>query len=272
MKIIRVFPRKTNATPIDEDVRINIFPGLFDQADKIHISVAFTWDLPRSEKLYKAWQCVAPTSIGGPALGLSGYDFTPGLYLKKGLTITSRGCNNNCWFCSVPKREGSIRELPIKDGWILTDDNFLACSENHIQKVFEMLKRQPYRPSFKGGLEAKLLTLSRAKELRELKPQRLFFAYDTMDDLEPLIEAGKLLIEAGFRKKDHNLRAYVLVGYPKDSFGDALIRIKQTWEAGFFPMAMLYRNEKGEFRRDWQRFQREWANPTITAYMLKNYK
>jgi hypothetical protein len=31
MKIIRVFLRMTNATPTDEDVRVDSLPGLFDQ-------------------------------------------------------------------------------------------------------------------------------------------------------------------------------------------------------------------------------------------------
>ncbi|MDR1220347.1 MAG: hypothetical protein LBK73_12170 [Treponema sp.] len=45
MKILRVFPRRTNATPDDCLVRIGS-PDLFaEQAepDRVHISVSFTW-------------------------------------------------------------------------------------------------------------------------------------------------------------------------------------------------------------------------------------
>jgi len=55
MKIMRVFPRRTNATPTDELAHIGS-PDLFtDQKtpDRVHISVTFTWDLPAAEKLYK---------------------------------------------------------------------------------------------------------------------------------------------------------------------------------------------------------------------------
>jgi radical SAM superfamily enzyme YgiQ (UPF0313 family) len=104
-RIIRVFPRKTKATPTDSLVRIGVAPALFDEADEVHISVSFTWDLKKAEELEKSWRYVAPTKIGGPATGMRGEDFTPGLYLKKGYVITSRGCPNRCWFCSVPKRE-----------------------------------------------------------------------------------------------------------------------------------------------------------------------
>jgi hypothetical protein len=273
-RIIRVFPRKTKATPIDEHVRINTTPDLFDNyADEVHISVTFTWDIKRAEYLYKAWNSFMPNrvKVSGPAFGLPGEDFEPGMYLKKGYVITSRGCSNRCWFCSVWRREGLIKELPIKDGWIITDDNLLSCSENHIQAVFEMLKKQPYKPEFTGGLEAKLLTQERANQLKQLKPESMFFAYDTPDDLDPLIEAGKMLTAAGFSKNSHRLRAYVLIGYPKDTIESAIKRIKQTWNAGFMPMAMLWRNDTGEYTIEWKKFQRQWANPIITAANIKKY-
>lgn len=272
MKVIRVFPEKTRATPDDGNVRINLTPTLFDEADEIHISVAFTWHKKKAEWLADQWKVVAPVKIGGPAYNEPGIEFIPGMYMKKGYVITSRGCNNRCWFCSVPKREGyQIRELPITNGWILTDDNLLACSKEHINNVFEMLSKQPNKPEFVGGLEAKLLTKEYAEKLKTLKPECLFFAYDTPDDLEPLIEAGKLLKDAGFRKTSHNVRAYVLIGYKGDTFEKAQKRMKEAWEAGFFPMAMLYRDEKGDVSKEWKRFQREWANPIITACNIKKY-
>lgn len=271
-KIIRVFPRKTNATPDDEDVRIMTTPSLFDEADEIHISVAFSWDLQWAEWAEKQWRCVAPVKIGGPALNEPGGDFVPGMYMRKGYVITSRGCPNRCWFCAVPKREGGIiRELPVTDGWILTDDNLLACSDQHIHKVFEMLKRQLHHPQFVGGLEAKLLTPVMAVRLKELKPETMFFAYDTPDDLEPLQQAGKYLLNAGFTKASHTLRCYVLIGFKDDTPLKATKRLKQTWEAGFMPMAMLYRDRKGDQPKEWERFQREWANPIITASKVKEF-
>ena len=125
-RIIRVFPRRTNATPDDELVRVRETPSLFDEADEVHISVAFTWDMPYAEWLAAQWAPVAPVKMGGPAFNEPGGDFVPGMYMKRGYVITSRGCPNRCWFCAVPKREGGqLRELPVTDGWIVTDDNLL---------------------------------------------------------------------------------------------------------------------------------------------------
>ncbi|NCC59995.1 MAG: hypothetical protein EOM12_03460 [Verrucomicrobiae bacterium] len=271
-KIIRVFPRKTNVTPSDECVRIGVGPDLFDEADEVHISVAFTWDLPLAERLAKEWAYLAPVKMGGPALNTRGEGFTPGLYVKHGFTITSRGCPNKCWFCSVWKREGGeVRELPIQEGWNILDDNLLACSDSHIRAVFAMLERQKEKPMFTGGLEAKILKPWHCAELRKLKPKRLYFAYDTPDDLEPLREAGKMLREVGFTTASHSLCAYVLCGWPKDREENAEERMRETIDAGFTPMAMLYRDQKGERDPMWRSFARRWARPAI-IYSNSNAK
>lgn len=266
-RIIRVFPRRTAATPDDDLVRIATTPGLFDEADEVHVSVTFTWDLPLVEKLAKAWEPVAPVTIGGPATGEAGGDFTPGLYVKKGYVLTSRGCPNNCWFCSVPKREGPLRELPITEGWNVLDDNLLACSDDHVRRVFEMLygQKKNGRIQFTGGLEAARLKPWHVEALRGLRPKQMFFAYDTPDDLEPLQDAGRMLLDAGFTITSHALRAYVLCGWPKDSFEAAGRRMQQTIDAGFMPMAMLYRGVAGKRDTEWMRWQREWARPAIIA-------
>ena len=268
--ILRVFPRRTKATPDDDYVRIG-YPDLFVPEDisEIHISVTFTWDLKEAEQLAEAWSKYGNVKIGGVATGQRGGEFTPGMYLKRGYVITSRGCPNHCWFCSVPKREGNIRELEIKDGYIIQDDNLLACSERHIRAVFEMLQRQSRRPIFSGGIEAKLLKPWHVELFKQVKPHEIFFAYDTPDDLEPLINAAKLFKEAEYLSRNR-LRCYVLIGYRGDTFDKAAERLNTVKNLGFCPFAMLYRDFKGETDASWRKFQREWARPA--AIYAKNRK
>ena len=269
LKIARVFPRRTNATPTDELAFVGL-PDMFVEADKIHISVTFSWDLPITEKLDKEWRHVAPVEIGGPATGQKSEEFTPGMYLKYGYTITSRGCPNKCWFCNVWKREGTEpTELTITNGWNILDDNLLACSAGHIRKVFSMLEKQKHRPLFTGGMEAARLKLWHVQELAKLNPKSIFFAFDGPEDKEPLYEAGKLLLQNGFSRKRQNLRAYVLLGYPKDTFEKAEKRLNETMAAGFLPMAMLYRDESGIRDPAWVRFAWPWARP---AAMSEKYR
>jgi len=271
LNIARVFPRKTNATPNDEYCFFS-YPGMFlPPIDEVHVSVAFTYDLPKAEELAEQWQDVAPVKIGGPAMDEPGCEFIPGRYLKEGYVITSRGCPNRCWFCRVPIREGgTIRELEIKEGNNILDDNLLACSEKHIRGVFEMLNRQKYcRPMFTGGLEAARLKDWHIELLRQVRPKEMFFAYDTPDDLEPLIEAGKKLLRAGFTISSQSMRAYVLIGGPGDTFEKAEARLMDTIKAGFLPMAMLYRDKKGNRDMEWARFQQFWARPATVNLKLK---
>jgi hypothetical protein len=262
---MRVFPRRTNATPDDDMVRVGCAPGLFDQCDEVHVSVTWTWDMPLAERLAEQWRHVAPVRIGGPATGARGEEFIPGMYVKHGYVITSRGCPNRCWFCSVWRREGNIRELPITDGWNVLDDNLLACGDAHISAVFDMLSRQSRRPEFTGGLEAARLQPWMADRLKALRPKQLFFAYDTPDDYEPLVDAGKLLLDVGFTTASHALRCYVLCGYPKDTIDDAETRMRQSMDAGFTPMAMLWRDEDGKRDYTWRRWARTWARPAMIA-------
>ena len=263
MIVARVFPRKTKASPDDALAFFNA-PGLFPpEVDEVHISVAFTYDMPRAEWLEKQWRPIAPVKIGGPALGLPSGEFIPGMYLRGGYTITSRGCLNRCWFCSVWKREPKLIELPIRDGWNVLDDNILACSESHIRSVFAMLKRQHHRQQFTGGLEAKLLKDWHVDLLHELKPQQMFFAYDTEDDLDPIVEASIKLRSVGFTR--NNLRCYVLIGYPTDTISLAEKRLRQVLSLGMFPMAMVYRGRDGKRGNEWIKFGRVWQRPAIIA-------
>lgn len=268
MRLIRAFPRKTRATPNDPLAFIG-GPTLFAEADEIHISVTFTWDIPEAERLEKEWRHIGPTKIGGPAMGTKGEEFIPGLYVKPGYVITSRGCPNNCWFCSVWRRDGKIRELPITEGWNVLDDNLLACSKNHIRSVFSMLSIQCHRAEFTGGIEAAKMEPWIAASLKLLKPKSIFFSYDTPDDLEPLIRAGKMMRHIGFKRTSHVLRCYVLIGVPGDNFERAEQRIRQAVMAGFFPMAMLWRDQSGKVDHSWKRFQRQWVRPTIVAIKIK---
>lgn len=195
-KITRVFPRRTAATPEDPYAFTGPPPcGELPDISEVHISVTFTYDMQKAERLADMWSATGlPVRMGGPAFCEPGGAFVPGRYLKYGYVITSRGCPNRCWFCSVPKREGGVlRELPITSGWNVLDDNLLACSEAHIRAVFAMLMQRQERPAFTGGLEARLLRPWHVELLQASRAKRMFFAYDTPDDYEPLIAAGRLL-------------------------------------------------------------------------------
>lgn len=273
-KIIRVFPRKTNATPDDENVRFGM-PGLFDECDEVHISVTWTEDRAKAERLAHEWKIITSNiKIGGPAYDDPGDEFEPGLYVKRGYVMTSRGCPNHCWFCMVPKREGGVRELEIKDGYNILDSNLLACSDGHIKNVFSMLARQTEHPRFTGGLEAARFKPWIAETLKSLKPKTVFFAYDEPSDYEPLIESCKILRDCGMLPdRAHAYRCFVLCGFKGDTMEAAEIRLKQVLGLGLMPMAMLFDKEIHRKNNDgWITFQKHWARPYIVGMELNKLR
>lgn len=269
--ILRVFPRRNKATP-DDEYATTENPGLFlpEEVSEVHVSVAFTYDMDKAYELAEAWSKYYPVKIGGPAFNEPGGEFMPGMYLKEGYVITSRGCPNKCCFCAVPKREyNGLHELEIKEGWNVLDDNLLACSEGHIRAVFEMLKRQKHKARFTGGLEAKLLREWHCELLASIKPERIYFAYDTADDYEPLIEASKKLSEYGLLKM-RKVSVYCLCGYPSDTMENAEARFMQVVKLGMCPYAMLWRDKAGKVKTDWRKFQRLWVSPQIIYTRIKS--
>ncbi len=267
MKIARVFPRRTKASP-DDALAFFGPPGMFTPlVDEVHVSVTFTWDIPKAELLARQWEQVAPVKMGGPALGDPGGEFTPGMYLKKGYVITSRGCPNSCWFCNVWKREGGIRELRRTEGWNVLDSNLLATPWGHQLRVFEMLGHQTERVRFTGGLEAARFNGKQLWWMKHLKPELMWFAYDTPDDYDPLARVAEL-----FREHEpsaltgHRVRAYVLCGFKDDTREEAAERMMDVVELGIMPMAMLYNKGEGlPDRKEWIHFQKLWARPHIVG-------
>lgn len=273
--MIRVFPRKTKWTPTDELAFVGIpekpiYLKLKYGHMPVRISVAFTWDIPLAEKLYRAWHQVSDdVQMGGPAFDDPGGEFTPGLFVKHGITITSRGCGGSCGFCLVPMREGSIRELEIKDGWDVADNNLLACSKGHIERVFEMLRRQREPVKFSGGLDARLFHEWHADLFQTIRLKYAWFACDSQAGLEPLRQVAALLQEPEFSIEKK--RCYVLIGYGGESMRQAERRLETVYRLGFLPMAMLYRAPEmsGQWSKDWKELQRKWARPAMYRCIMK---
>ena len=83
------------------------------------------------------------------------------------------------------------------------------------------------------------------------------------------MEAGRLLREGGFSKASHVAVCYVLIGYPGDTMDAAQKRLLDTWNAGFLPFAMLYRDKSGNADSAWRKFQRLWVRPEIICSRMK---
>jgi hypothetical protein len=259
-----VVPRKTSYTPSHAHVG---YPDLWSpRCVDIEISVVFTWDKSLAENIAQAWQSYGCTvSIGGPAYDDPGGDFTPNKYVKQGVTYTSRGCNRQCPWCYVPKREGKIRELKtIHPGNIVQDNNLLMCSRSHQEKVFEMLKTQ-HGIRFLGGIDARMLTYWHIDQFKSLQIAEIWLAADHMDSWPYSMRAITMLSLAGFSR--NKIRCYVLAGYGQETISYAEARLRDVYHAGALPFVQLYDGVVN--KKPWKQFIRTWSRPAAINTVMK---
>ena len=264
MNTIRVFSNRNSYTPDDDYVFIGMPPLIIPEHKEVNISCAFTWDKRYCEELAYQWEgrTNKPVKLGGPAFNSSTEEFTQGLYVKSNIIFTTRGCNNNCPWCGVPRLEGKLKELPICQGNIIQDNNFLQASRRHKDKVFEMLKTQK-KICFKGGLEADLMDDHFISGIQGLSIKELWLACDTDARLSAFQKACEQLHRAGFTRE--KIHCYVL-SYGKDMEKDEA-RARSVYEAGAMPFMQLFRDftdTKTEYSKDWNAFARMWQRPAAT--------
>lgn len=262
MRIARVFPRRMSYTPTDGLAYVGEPPLWLPEIDEVHVSCCMTWDRPEAERLAEAWDQHYPgrVRLGGPAYGSPSVGFTPGLYVRPGVTFTTRGCGSRCPWCLVPEREGNLVQLdPVPEGYIVQDNNLLQASEAHRSRVWEMLGRQPCAAVFSGGLQASLITEEVAEELAGVRISSVFLAADSWEALTSLETAVRRL---GWLRR-RQLRCYALIGYGEDTPRLAKERLEAIWQTGCVPFAQLFRPSDREiaWSPEWRALARTWSRP-----------
>jgi len=222
-----------------------------------YLSVPFTWLLPEAQaRISQTDMFIDRWIVGGPAVklmpdyltGCDIQDHYPGILQKinRNATRTTLGCPNKCPFCGVRKIEGEFLEIEdFPPGNILCDNNILAASTPHLNKVAAMLQ-QFDSCDFNQGVDARLITPTIAKWFTTLPKPIIRLACDDDSEKEPWADALATLLHAGVPKS--RIRSYVLVAFnakPEqdwsrcefvESFG---IKALPMW---FHPLNALQRN------------------------------
>lgn len=252
------------------------------------LSVVFTWDLPKAY-MRAVWYREQGYEVkaGGPACLLMPNYLADVAEVNAcsvdalwrhnpDATFTSRGCIRKCAFCAVPRIEGDLVEL---DEWevkpIVCDNNLLACSWEHFEKVIRSLRGLAKVDL--QAVDARLVTDRHADCLATLNLAVLRVAWDSRDS-EPWLGVERLR-KAGIPKR--KIRVYVLIGY-KETPDDALARLRETRERGFLPCPQRY-NPLYAMGRDsyvgpnWTdgeltRFMRYWYNPQVWGVPFEDWR
>jgi hypothetical protein len=236
------------------------------------LSVPFTWELQNAHQR-AVWLKAAGYHVraGGPAVSLMpeyltdvaeiGGEVNALPHHNPNATFTSRGCIRRCPFCAVWRVEGELRELAEWEPKpIVCDNNLLACSMAHFDRVIDRLK--PLAGiDFNQGLDARLLTKHHAGRLAELDCM-VRLAWDHIDYGNDFMQAYERLRKAGIPKS--RIRVYVLIGY-KDKPEDALFRLRTVHNMGIKPNPMRY-NPLDSLTRD-AYVGEHWSDRLLIAYM-----
>lgn len=220
---------------------ISFFTPLAD-FDKIYSSKVFTW----SKNYY------LPNNVLKGGTGYKNYHGLPdyvehicpdySLYgIDYSMGFLTRGCPNNCTWCIVPFKEGSIKlhadieEFARHKKVVLMDNNVLAC--DHGIEQIKKIAKLGLKVDFNQGLDARLIDNDMAKllsKLRWLAPLRM--SCDTENQMSAILKAVTLL-------RWHNTvpRRYYVNVLVKN-INDALERVRFLKGLDLDPFALPYRD------------------------------
>jgi len=200
----------------------------------LYLSVPFTWLMEDAQGMANEWK--GKVRIGGPGVmkPTECEGFEPLLFHNPCATYTTRGCPNRCPFCAVYLLEPEFLELPnFRPAPVICDNNLLAASVKHIERVVDSLKPFPL-VDFNQGLEAKLFTPGIADLLGKLRC-KVRFAFDSWGQ-ESVVKGA---IDLCRQRTTKDIGVYCLIGY-RDEPESAQARLELVRSWGIRPNPMRY--------------------------------
>ena len=192
----------------------------------LHISIPFTWNLPEVKtRLKRGFMMHSKVIVGGPAICIMPTYFNDIDFIEVGTTMpgvlqrvnpmatrTTTGCIRRCKFCAIGSgmiEPGGLVEL---QDWpnlpIICDNNLLACTPKHFDKVIDRLVTLK-NVDFNQGLDSRLLTEYHARRLKEIKKPIIRLALDSMAYVNKWLTALDLLLFAKIPKS--SIRSYAII-------------------------------------------------------------
>ena len=189
------------------------------------------------------------------------YSLYPDLTKDTAYGFLTRGCPNNCPFCIVTEKEGRISKkvADLSEFWSgqkqikLLDANLLAC--NGRRQLLQQLIDSKAKVDFTQGLDARFINEETAALLKNIKIERVHFAFDLMKN-EAAIVRGLNIFKDVCGLTDNKTIVYVLTNY-NTTIDEDLYRIKKIIECGYIPDVRIYRKPSApKVLKDLQR----WSN------------
>lgn len=238
--------------------------------DLYGFSAVFTWDLPALAEAVKSAPKGVETWIGGPAASsMPGwveaqtgiqpvvgpdprFERQPGEYKW---CRTTRGCPVGCYFCIVPKIDGTtmLEYDDFDPAPVVVDDNILRSSWHHQKLVVAKLAESGFNSiDFNSGFEPLYLEQKHIDLYGRLPLKYWRVAFDELKEAKEVEQAIKLLRANGIPSK--KIFCYVLAG--NEPVADCLWRAQKVVEWGGEPRIQMMKPLNWLLPR-----QEVWINP-----------
>ena len=189
------------------------------------------------------------------------------------VSMTSRGCPNNCGFCHVTQKEGrcSVKVADVKDFWNgqkeikVLDPNITACREKR-DLMRQYIDTKAWI-DFTQGIDIRLTDEADIADLNEMKLKNVHFAWDN-----PRVDLTKKF-KAYAEKAKHKPHGsfgtvYVLTNFDS-TIEEDLYRIYTLRDLGFDPDVRVYNKPSAPQEiRDLQR----WCNNRVIFYSCPRFE
>lgn len=163
----------------------------------------------------------------------------------------TRGCPRGCEFCHVQYMQGRCTHTVarLSDFWSgqkyieLLDPN-ISASKDWAMHLADLKASNAY-VSFNQGLDVRMLTADKIKDLNEIKWKRIHFAWDKPE--EDLRSKFELVKEHLKRCRRYNVSVYILTNFGS-TFEQDLERVMFIREMQMQPYVMIYRKNTAPIR------------------------
>ena len=189
----------------------------------------------------------------------------------------TRGCPRGCGFCHVASKEGrcSYKVADLSEFWrgqkniILCDPNILACKDH--MELLQQLADSKAKVEFNQGIDVRLITDKNLELLRQIRLDKIHFAYDRWQDkdiIEPRLRA--FVEQTGYNRSKGHTMCYILVNFDTTIEQD-IHRIQFCRELNISPYPMIY--DKEHCKPIYRKLQRWcnnvifWSVPTFEQYV-----
>jgi hypothetical protein len=202
-------------------------PGLFaDDYDLVALSVIFSWHAPKAAAVARECRDRCEVWCGGPGMFhlAQWWERETGLQVHRGLdqrferqrgeytmTFASRGCPVGCYFCIVPRLEGTEFTLDwdFQPAPVLCDNNLSALPAEFQEHIIRRYcETSMDLKDANSGFEPEAFTEETYRRWRAVLRGPWRFAFDTTSEAPAVQRMMEILKAEPARKK----RVYVLIG------------------------------------------------------------